>query len=137
MSRVALQTGEKFQCTVLDFYARKQTHVVRSTFAAELMAMIDAVQVGSLINLVLTELYTETKIAITDLAKMQETGSYCCHWKCVLMPSRYTMHSLQIQSEYRRRKAYTSIYWQCQTSSDEESSPRCGGLTPRIWLRTH
>ena len=31
MGRVALETGKKYQCTVLDFYARKQTHVVRST----------------------------------------------------------------------------------------------------------
>ena len=38
---------------MLDFYARKQTHVVRSTFAVELTTMID--------YLVLTELYTETK----------------------------------------------------------------------------
>ena len=74
MSRVALKTGEKYQCSVLDFYARKQTHVVRSTFAAELMAMIDAVQVGSLIHLVLTELYSEKTIAVTELARMQETG---------------------------------------------------------------
>lgn len=74
MSRVALEVGKKFECTVLDFYARKQTHVVRSTFAAELMAMIDAVQCGSLINLVLTELFSETTYAATDLAKMQESG---------------------------------------------------------------
>ena len=61
MSGVALQPGTKSQCTMPDFYARKQIHVVRSTFAAELMAMIDATQVGSPTNLVLTELYAETK----------------------------------------------------------------------------
>ena len=59
---------------MLDFYARKQTHVVRSTFAVELTAMIDAMQVGSLINLVLPESYAETGVTITNLAKAQETG---------------------------------------------------------------
>ena len=127
MSRVALKTGEKFQCSVLDFYARKQTHVVRSTFAAELMAMIDAVQVGTLINLVLTELYSETTIAVTDLAKMQETGKLLLPLEvCVDAKSVYdalasdpirvpTEKSLYIHllamSDLIRRGVLTKVWW--------------------------
>ena len=127
MSRVALKTGEKFQCSVLDFYARKQTHVVRSTFAAELMAMIDAVQVGSLINLVLTELYSETTIAVTDLAKMQESGKLLLPLEvCVDAKSVYdalasdpiripTEKSLYIHllamSDLIKRGVLTKVWW--------------------------
>ena len=38
------------------------------------MAMIDAVQCGTLINLVLTELFSESTFAAADLAQMQESG---------------------------------------------------------------
>ena len=127
MSRAALATGKKFECTVLDFYARKQTHVVRSTFAAELMAMIDAVQCGTLINLVLTELFSESTFAAADLARMQESGKLLLPLEvCVDAKSVYdalasdpvrvpTEKSLYIHllamSDLIRRGVLTKVWW--------------------------
>ena len=91
------------------------------------MAMIDAVQVGSLINLVLTELYSETTIAVTDLAKMQESGKLLLPLEvCVDAKSVYdalasdpirvpTEKSLYIHllamSDLIRRGVLTKVWW--------------------------
>ena len=47
--------GPHGQVHVLDWYSRRQTHVCRSTFAAELHGVLDAVNTGMLIQMVLTE----------------------------------------------------------------------------------
>eukprot|EP00959_Pyramimonas_sp_CCMP1952_P024050 504596-Pyramimonas_sp.AAC.1 len=41
---------------MLDWYSRKQNNVVRSTYAAELMALLDALGTGTLMNVALTEI---------------------------------------------------------------------------------
>ena len=43
------------KCMLIDYYSRKQVHVCRSTFAAELFAVIDAVGHALKIALCLTE----------------------------------------------------------------------------------
>ena len=68
-----LPTTKAWKCAVIDFFSRKHTHVVRSTFAAELHALIDAVGQGILVNLVTTELFKEVP-KVQDLATLQESG---------------------------------------------------------------
>jgi hypothetical protein len=65
--------GGKVQ--LLDWYARKQPHVCRSTFAAELHAALDAINQGMVIQAVLTELKVGTMSAAV-LAKMQTEGKF-------------------------------------------------------------
>eukprot|EP00973_Karenia_brevis_P094275 12421634-Karenia_brevis.AAC.1 len=62
-----------WQWVFLDWYSKEHNHVVRSTFAAELHALIDAVGQGTLLDFVLTELLSKPRTA-RDLAKMQDSG---------------------------------------------------------------
>ena len=68
-----LPVNTPWRCTVLDYYSRKHTHVVRSTFAAELHALLGAVGQAVLINLAITELYRPIGCA-GNLAKLQDSG---------------------------------------------------------------
>ena len=45
----ALVQGQGVKCQVLDWYSRKHSKVVRSTYAAELLSLLDAVSQGNLI----------------------------------------------------------------------------------------
>ena len=58
---------------VLDWYARKQPHVCRSTFAAELHAVLDAVNQAIVVQALLTEL-RHGPMTATALADMQGVG---------------------------------------------------------------
>ena len=40
---VCLKPGQEVRCQVLDWYARKHSRVVRSTYASELLSLLDAV----------------------------------------------------------------------------------------------
>ena len=51
----AIKTGQEVRCQVLDWHARKHSRVVRSTCAAELLSLIDAVGQGHLIASCLDE----------------------------------------------------------------------------------
>ena len=89
--------------------------------------MIDAVQVGTLINLVLTELFSESTVAVNDLAKMQETGQLLLPLEvCVDAKSVYdalasdpirvpTEKSLYIHllamSDLIKRGVLTKVWW--------------------------
>eukprot|EP00972_Heterocapsa_arctica_P075235 11099634-Heterocapsa_arctica.AAC.1 len=63
------------QVQVLDLYGRKQPHVCRSTFAAELHAALDAIDQGMVIQGVLAELKVGPTTA-TVLAQMQTNGKF-------------------------------------------------------------
>ena len=63
-----------FKCVALDWYARKHTHVVRSTFAAELHTLLDALGQGVLLNLTLTEIHNPG-LSPKQLAQIQDQGS--------------------------------------------------------------
>ena len=51
----ALVPGQEVKCQVLDWYSRKHSRVVRSTYAAELLSLLDAVGQGNLIATALDE----------------------------------------------------------------------------------
>ena len=54
-SAPALVTGQEVKCQVLDWYSRKHSRVVRSTYAAELLSLLDAVGQGNLIATAMDE----------------------------------------------------------------------------------
>eukprot|EP00972_Heterocapsa_arctica_P017795 2629053-Heterocapsa_arctica.AAC.1 len=68
------------QVQVLDWYARKQPHVCRSTFAAELHAALDAINQGMVIQGVLTELKVGPTTAVV-LEQMQTDGKFAIDLK--------------------------------------------------------
>jgi len=68
-----LPTDSAWECVCLDWYARKHTHVVRSTFAAELYALLDAVGQGISLNMTVTEIF-QGALTVQELAQKQETG---------------------------------------------------------------
>ena len=54
-SAPALVPGQGVKCQVLDWYSRKHSRVVRSTYAAELLSLLDAVGQGNLIATAMDE----------------------------------------------------------------------------------
>ena len=54
-SAPALLPGQEVKCQVLDWYSRKHSRVVRSTYAAELLSLLDAVGQGNLIATAMDE----------------------------------------------------------------------------------
>ena len=64
---------QDWKCIPLDWFAKKHTHVVRSTFAAELHSMLDAIGNALLLNLAFTEIQLG-HVTIEGLAQMQEQG---------------------------------------------------------------
>ena len=68
----ALKTGQEVRCQVLDWYARKHSRVVRSTYAAELLSLIDAVGQGNLIASCLDEVLVGAHSALELLKRHQQ-----------------------------------------------------------------
>ena len=68
----AIKTGQEVKCQVLDWYARKHSRVVRSTYAAELLSLIDAVGQGNLIASCLDEVRVGAHTAIELLKRHQQ-----------------------------------------------------------------
>lgn len=60
---------------MLDFFARRQHRVARSTFAAELHALADALEIGKLINFALAEVMLGP-ISATALTRLEEQGQW-------------------------------------------------------------
>jgi len=52
-----LVSGRTLRCQVLDWISRKHVHVTRSTYAAELHTLLDAINQGLLLNLCFTEIH--------------------------------------------------------------------------------
>ena len=52
---LTLVPGQEVKCQVLDWYSRKHSRVVRSTYAAELLSLLDAVGQGNLIATAIDE----------------------------------------------------------------------------------
>ena len=98
-AREDLPLRQPWQCVILDWYSRKHTHVARSTFAAKLHALIDAIGQSMLINLAITEIFQHVDKA-SDLAILQESdilqSGTCCraHANCpvnALVPTPVSM----------------------------------------------
>ncbi|CAK0800860.1 unnamed protein product [Prorocentrum cordatum] len=68
-----LQTGTTYRIVMLDWYSRKQNNVVRSTYAAELMALLDALGTGTLMNVAMTEI-SEGVCTANQMRVRQEAG---------------------------------------------------------------
>ncbi|CAK0852886.1 unnamed protein product, partial [Prorocentrum cordatum] len=68
-----LQTGSTYRIVMLDWYSRKQNNVVRSTYAAELMALLDALGTGTLMNVAMTEI-SEGVCTANQMRVRQEAG---------------------------------------------------------------
>jgi hypothetical protein len=60
---------------MLEYYSRRQRRVARSTFAAETHALADALELGKLISLAITEIIAGPSSA-RDLALCDETGNW-------------------------------------------------------------
>ena len=70
-----LRAGQDLNCAILDFYSRKQQHVVRSTFAAELHALLDACSQAALLAVTLTEVIRGGSTA-GQLLQWQRMGDF-------------------------------------------------------------
>ena len=66
-----LKPGQNVNCQVLDWYARKHSRVVRSTYAAELLSLLDAAGQGNLITTAMDEIWS----GATSAAKLLERHS--------------------------------------------------------------
>ena len=64
--------GGKWQ--ILEYYSRKQRRVTRSTFAAELHAVADALELGRMIGYAMTELLLESPPDAAEILRREETG---------------------------------------------------------------
>ena len=66
---------------ILDFYTRKHSHVVRSTFAGELHAGLDGINQALVVSSVLTEMQ-KGPLSASQLADLQESGGFALplHW---------------------------------------------------------
>ena len=66
--------GMTVRLHLLDWYSRKHTRVVRSTFAAELLSLLDAVNQGNVIKIALDELHLGTRTAKQLLEQQSQAG---------------------------------------------------------------
>ena len=62
---------------IIEFYARKQRRVTRSTFSAELNAFVDAIEFARLVAMVLTEVVTP-QVSAMALRRLEEVGDLHC-----------------------------------------------------------
>ena len=69
----------RFRVVVLDWFSRKHVHVVRSTYAAELHALLDGVNQGVLLALAFTEI-VEGVMSAAKLAELQTSGKFRLEW---------------------------------------------------------
>ena len=65
--------GGKLQ--IVDFYSKRQRRIVRSTFGAELNALVDGFEIGKLLALTMAEL-SEPGHTVTSLRALEESGRF-------------------------------------------------------------
>ena len=114
------------RCMVIDYYSRKQPHVCRATFAAELHAALDAANHGLKILACLTEIQLGSHKA-SKLLELQNAGSLAFeHHLCIDARSVFdavantgtpkpaeehmTLHVLKLQ-EWLREKLVDKLWW--------------------------
>ena len=71
-SSPTLMSGQEVKCQVLDWYSRKHSRVVRSTYAAELLSLLDAVGQGNLVATAVDEVQRGAVTARQLLARQTE-----------------------------------------------------------------
>ena len=73
-SPLAIKTGQEVRCQVLDWYARKHSRVVRSTYAGGLLGLLDAVGQGHEVATAIDETWSGATTANQLLARQTEKG---------------------------------------------------------------
>ena len=68
---------------MLDWYARKHSRVVRSTYAAELLSLLDAVGQGNLVATAMDEIWAGPETVVKLLARHIEHKRLIEHDACV------------------------------------------------------
>ena len=79
----SLQPGQQVRCQVLDWYARKHSRVVRSTYAAELLSLLDAVCQGNIVATAMDEIHSGVESATQLLARHAGRQRSIEHDACV------------------------------------------------------
>ena len=79
----SLRPGQEVRCQVLDWYARKHSRVVRSTYAAELLSLLDAVGQGNLVATALDEISSGAETAVGMLKRHAQRQRAIEHDACV------------------------------------------------------
>jgi hypothetical protein len=121
-----LRSGMTCRIQVLDWYAKKHAHVVRSTYAAELHSLLDAINQGLVLSYSISELRRGVRNA-RELVEMLNKGEHvvpmtaCIDARAVfdniiadLVKTPYDkhllVHALAVR-EFLRLRAVTSLYW--------------------------
>ena len=121
-----LHSGSVCKCMVLDWYSKKHSHVVRSTYAAELHSLLDAINQGLVLSYALTELSIGPQSA-RELTKLLEDGvaavpmTACIDARAVFdnivadvvktpYDKHLVVHALAVR-EFLRLRAIKSLYW--------------------------
>jgi hypothetical protein len=89
---------------VLEFFARKQRRVTRSTFSAELNGLSDAYEFGKLIAMTFSEIIQPYVIA-KSLTALEETGSFQCKSSVSLTHAVCMTRSRQMRFVHQPRSA--------------------------------
>ena len=82
-SDVSLRPNQHVKCQVLDWYARKHSRVVRSTYEAELLSLLDAVGQGNMVATALDEIHSGVENATQLLARHHGRQRSIGHDACV------------------------------------------------------
>ena len=79
----SLRPDQDVRCQVLDWYARKHSRVVRSTYAAELLSLLDAVGQGNMVATAMDEIHSGVETATQLLARHAGRQRSIEHDACV------------------------------------------------------
>ena len=79
----SLRPNHEVRCQVLDWYARKHSRVVRSTYAAELLSLLGAVGQGNMVATALDEIHSGVEMATQLLARHAGQQRSIEHDACV------------------------------------------------------
>ena len=91
---------------VIEHYSRKQKRVVRSTFAAELHALIDAIEHGKLLMFALCEIYCGA-LKASELQQVEEIGRWPIPLEAVV--DAYAVYSTALKLESKNPSEETLI----------------------------
>ena len=98
-------------CHILEFASKKQRHVTRSTFAAELFGATDTADTMLVVVLALHEVETGT-ITIEQARRLREYGPYCCQTiLCVDAMSVFAAITAQNVKAPAERSLISHVQW--------------------------
>jgi hypothetical protein len=121
--------GGKLQ--ILEFWSRKQRRVTRSTYAAELHSVADAIEVGRMISYALSEIFLSKTPTAAELLKLEEGGSLLFDMEA-MVDCRSLYDSLR-QPELRTPSESSLVMVLHQI----KELLVCGALSALWWIDTH